>query len=54
MVMKNNSCSKSEVHSDAYETCTPFKSKSTTVADDDPSITYSFIKFFVDNKHHVV
>ncbi|KAL4135375.1 hypothetical protein QTP88_006989 [Uroleucon formosanum] len=35
MILKNNSCSKSEIHSDAYETCTPFKSKSTIVTNDD-------------------
>ncbi|XP_003248900.2 uncharacterized protein LOC100575867 isoform X1 [Acyrthosiphon pisum] len=35
MILKNNSCSKSEIHSDAYETCTPFKSKSTILTNDD-------------------
>ncbi|XP_025417900.1 Down syndrome cell adhesion molecule-like protein Dscam2 isoform X2 [Sipha flava] len=35
MILKNNSCSKSEIHLDVYETCTPFKSKSTILANED-------------------
>jgi hypothetical protein len=37
MILKNNSCSKSEIHLDVYETCTPFKSKSTILANEDSS-----------------
>lgn len=39
MILRNNSCSKTEIHTntDAYETCTPFKSKSTILTNDDSS-----------------
>lgn len=43
MILKNNSCSKSEMHSDAYETCTPFKSKSTILTNDESSKTNKLI-----------
>jgi len=47
MILKNNSCSKSEIHSDAYETCTPFKSKSTILTNDDSSKAIITLCLFV-------
>lgn len=45
MILKHNTCSKSEIQSDAYENCTPFKSKSTILTNDDSSnIDYSISK----------
>ncbi|XP_050530510.1 cell adhesion molecule Dscam2-like isoform X2 [Daktulosphaira vitifoliae] len=37
MILKKNSCSRAEIHSDTYETCTPFKSKSTILTNDEPN-----------------
>ncbi|VVC45213.1 Fibronectin type III,Immunoglobulin subtype,Immunoglobulin-like domain,Immunoglobulin-like [Cinara cedri] len=36
-MLENNAASKTEVHSDAYETCVPFKSKSTISTNEDPN-----------------
>lgn len=35
MILKHNSCSKSEMHTDVYETCTTFKSKNTMLTNDE-------------------
>lgn len=43
MILKHNSCSKSEIHSDAYETCTPFKSKNTILTNDESSKNDNFL-----------
>lgn len=51
MILKNNSSSKTEIHSEPYETCTPYKSKSTISTSEDPSkiLTYyfSYINFIL-------